>query len=916
MSKCLSIFQASVCSGVNPCGKQLRWGASLKAVPGTGCVVSCHCASVVRHIKGIEGRIRRKCFAHELHRVSRKQKITNRDEALSLLSVPPSAGNLHIVERGKLEGRTLTHAHNTPGLSSSLEVHKSSRLPAGSPQLSVIAVQRLIRTMDTLSTKELLIGLELVGSTQRQLQQNQEATGEVLFAQKSAYCASRNMEPGVKGRVCSPKIGQRMIRKFLLDCGSKKITSFPIGSEGIPSAYLTLLCSFACARIFKKLLLRKRFIQEAPVDVLVRGVMACSRLTAVAKQQSCYNIRQPTCLNSTIDSAARILQNGAGFTMKCPPTSPTTRRQLQSKSRAFTGPKKELVANRVFPCVHNATSAPAAPQPIQCTTDYFVMASVFVSAVLWKKIREELAPRIHTLLIDKALRSASTNAPTVLATSSIGAASPVASNGQSSVRAFQEELVDPYLAFAVASNRLSLASLAVLLRATRMTSLSESKRRKLILNVLSRWQPHPDVLFLDKAPLTVLRSGSIKKCFTWTNKYSSSLSAIAKVCHTIVVERVHLPLSHVEAIGRTLFQAFHRLGHVMHSCTAEKGAGGVEVWHHHEWKMRDIHKFSTLEGYQHSWERILPLATPGPTDAEVRCLEEDSKSSVAGDEIGNAVSTVFCRIYSHLSLGIWALVRLLLSATKECLAVQLNRLPILPHLMLLVDRIEQLDPSDVAQIADTLRVLLQSHHKVDVNYSACLQPGDATNNNSHDCYEGVPATTGAAGTKTLGFTMSKHRHFLMRQSLLPPRSLVVLLQKIARAVVERSVAFGYIELLSVLRLYVQLDLLLCLDLNVQGVSICKLRSSVPYTEIRLSTRRFIYHTLMRLCIVHPWYGGDGKPGTARACLSGYHNRRDPPVGQAVYDQHVLNALTVKYPHIIRKQPKQARRLLTQFPFSP
>lgn len=201
-------------------------------------------------------------------------------------------------------------------------------------------------------------------------------------------------------------------------------------------------------------------------------------------------------------------------------------------------------------------------------------------------------------------------------------------------------------------------------------------------------------------------------------------------------------------------------------------------------------------------------------------------------------------------------------------------------------------PPDLGQMAEALRLLLLVDLKAD-----------------------------AFEQKSASFPLDSWKPPLLRQSLLPASELVAVLQVIAKYLMLHSERLEAMELLCALRLFVQLDLLYCLDIeteaqkdNLAGVPgvHCVVASeegglALPLVSVISFLRSALTRVLkaIKKCKFNSHSASNSRlhvPKLAGAC-----HRETEATSLQMFANSLLRSVTLKYPEEIQRLPQATRR---------
>ncbi|KAL8272926.1 hypothetical protein Esti_003157 [Eimeria stiedai] len=252
----------------------------------------------------------------------------------------------------------------------------------------------------------------------------------------------------------------------------------------------------------------------------------------------------------------------------------------------------------------------------------------------------------------------------------------------------------------------------------------------------------------------------------------------------------------------------------------------------------------------------------------------------------------FAAFYGEWTTVLWAGARLLKTvaspSAQDSILIGGHQLLAGQLLPRLVERLSVAEPRDVGQIADALRLLL------------------------------------LVDAKTHAFTQDSHMPLLLRQKLQPVDRLLAMLQALGRHLVQHSQTFGAVEILECLRLFVQLDLLYCLDVELEGKA-CKVPPSAgaqkqtmerggpalfatKHSAMVVSATGVLCSALPRLLTL---VGHEFTVPRATSDFEGQSLQQNPKhyasPSRDVYARNLLRSLTLKYPGELLRLPKAIRR---------
>lgn len=322
---------------------------------------------------------------------------------------------------------------------------------------------------------------------------------------------------------------------------------------------------------------------------------------------------------------------------------------------------------------------------------------------------------------------------------------------------------------------------------------------------------------------------------------------------------------------------------------------------------------NTLTSYDGLEEFI--KSPPDEPDLEPGSLAVDHThlqhaSSEHGSETSVAVSSkpasdclsVFSAFYKEWCIVLWAGAKILkasvASLSPEESAVLAAKVVLVRQLLTeLVARLPAAEPQDVAKICEALRLLL--------------------------LLEGAEASS----RPTIAALRASWKPLLLRQRLLPANELTWMLQTLGRHFVQHSDCFESLEILEVLRLFVQLDLLYYLniqagartkcanamDMEAQGQ--CHGEKQVPCSGKEREVVQEVTHVgflrcaLLRLFeLINSQRNDVALP--ARTCR--YQNiARDQMLQQCAvssdFTLSVLRSVALRYPDDVQRLPSDVRR---------
>ncbi|KAL8437516.1 hypothetical protein ACSSS7_000860 [Eimeria intestinalis] len=271
-------------------------------------------------------------------------------------------------------------------------------------------------------------------------------------------------------------------------------------------------------------------------------------------------------------------------------------------------------------------------------------------------------------------------------------------------------------------------------------------------------------------------------------------------------------------------------------------------------------------------------------------------------DTGNLLSSFLTRpqypcnvaaFYGEWTTVLWAGTQLLMtvasSSPKDPILFECYQLLIGQLLHRLVERLFVAEPRDVGQIADALRMLLLVDAKMHASTQDTRMP------------------------------------LLLRQRLQPVDKLLTTLQVLGRHMVQHSQAYGPVELLECLRLFVQLDLLYCLDveLEIKGCEVppsageheeavergwLALRATKHPEAVRVSAAGVLRSALPGLLLLFDPEYTDPK---AASSFEGQSLQRNPKQHASPscngYARSLFQSLMLKYPEELLRLPKALRR---------
>ncbi|KAL8442454.1 hypothetical protein Emed_007261 [Eimeria media] len=282
----------------------------------------------------------------------------------------------------------------------------------------------------------------------------------------------------------------------------------------------------------------------------------------------------------------------------------------------------------------------------------------------------------------------------------------------------------------------------------------------------------------------------------------------------------------------------------------------------------------------------------------VHGMHQASPQRVSGSRSSGLISCMqytcdVAAFYGEWATVLWAGSRLLKtiasSAPQDPILFEGQQLLVELLLPGLIERLSVAEPRNVGQIADALRVLL------------------------------------LADAKMHALTQDPCMPLLLRQRLQPIDKLLTTLQALGRHLVEYSQAFGAVELLECLRLFVQLDLLYCLDVEL-GVKACEVPSSAeaqkhivklaPSTKINsnamttVSAAGILRSALPRLLTL---IDSECMQMRGTSSFEGQRQRHQQSSKLQtlsscdVYARSLLRSLMLKYPNEVLRLPKAIRQ---------